>query len=202
MTVRGPSAADPDLCLYTPTGEVRCRWSSVRPCGVDSIIRICAHEVRWIPRRTGVRFAVANLQDGQHVPGQIYGLPRIVRHGWYRPPEPEVDPLLDLADLPLARCVAHHVYPTYDQVPPAAYAQLFPPLRCRHGLQAAICLRYGRSLPNLARAELLRLGVSITELEIVGRDGLITPSAGQPRQRQCNYLDLVALASSEANLVS
>lgn len=166
--VRGPAAADPDLCLLTPAGERRCRWSAVRPPGVDSFIRICDNEVRWIPRQPGTRFAVANVQDGQHIPGQVYGLPRIVRHGWYRPPDPEVEPLLDLAVLPLARCHAHHVYPTYDQVPPAAYALLFPPLRSRQRLEAAICLRYSRSLPYLTHADLLGLGVSITELEIVG----------------------------------
>lgn len=132
---------------------------------VDGLIRVRDPDVRWIPRAPGAIFAVANLQDGQHVPGLIYGMPRILRHGWFISPDREQLPLLDVTDMARARCIAHRAYDHYSSVAATDVAMLFPPIRSHGGLRDAIVSRYSESLPSLRVDEIVRLGVSITVLE-------------------------------------
>jgi hypothetical protein len=132
--------------------------------GIDGIIRIHTKDYGEFP--SGTRFTHFNLQASGHVPGDIYALPKIVTPGFFISPDNEQLPVLDFSRCLIARCVATKEHVPYDRLTEEDFAHSFRHIQDIETLKKEILWRYTQSLPSLPPADMLALGVGITELEI------------------------------------
>lgn len=132
---------------------------------VDSIIRIWHEDFESIPSKgTYVHF---NFETCGHIVGKKYALLPIVESGFYdEKTKEEKMPVLNLDHVRIGECVKVEQKQKYDLIDTKIFEYAFARIKNISSLQAFILDRYGQSLPQLSKEEILSRGVSITRVEI------------------------------------
>lgn len=124
-----------------------------------SIIRIQQSEYDEIPE-SGF-YTHFNLGSAPHVPGTVYSLPRIIKHG-----HDEVDPLLSFENILNAKCIGVKIAVPIDSVTEEDFRYSMRGIKDIESLKERMLYRYTKSRPQLSKEEILNMGVTVTYLEI------------------------------------
>lgn len=116
----------------------------------------------------GEIFTHFNLQVSNHIVGEIYILPKIIKPGYLKEDE-EVLPLLDFTNAYYAECINVKEHVHYDDLVENDFEFSLPTIKNKEQLKNAILERYTQSMPLLSKEKIISLGVSITTLKIIGR---------------------------------
>lgn len=162
-----PRESEKSSCLLSLNGHTtEIPWEDVHQrFDIDGAIRIHAKDYAEFPE--GKHFTHFNLQVSGHLPGHIYALPKIITPGFFISPDQEQPPLLDFSQCFIARCITVRENVMYTDLTDEDFAHSFRHIRNVDALKKEILWRYTQSLPTLSPEEILSLGVSITELEII-----------------------------------
>ena len=131
---------------------------------IYGIIRIQKEDfkhLKWKKRLTHY-----NIQVSKHKPKKKYLLIKILKHGFYTKGK-EQPPILDLKNARIAECLESKDYLHYEQLKKKDFKYSFKNIKTIPKLKKAIIKRYHKSLPNKTKKELLKLGISKTELKII-----------------------------------
>ncbi len=133
--------------------------------GANGIIRIEDKQYKYLPK--GRFLAHFNLERCGHKVGYTYVLPRIVRHGYYsKIKNKELLPLLSFKRVVFGECVKVEERIKYSELKSRHFKNSFTNIKNIKQLQKAILSRYTRSMPDLTKEDILKLGVSYTLLKI------------------------------------
>lgn len=140
--------------------------SKYRPIG---IIRIEEEEFKYYNEKSKY-LTVFNLQFSGHRKDKNYLLPKILKHGYYRKSGDEVKPILDFNNCVVGKCIEVRENVSYDKLTIDDFKDSFENIRDVDALKKVLVRKYSKSMPDLHFAEILRLGVSVTKLQIIGID--------------------------------
>jgi len=133
---------------------------------VDDIIRIRKEDHVFLKEK--MRFLTHfNLKDTNHKKSRIYALPLIVKPGYLKESK-ELLPILSFENCFIAECIGVRNDVSYEELTEENFKHSFPTIKNIKSLQEAILKRYGESLPDLTKQELISLGVGMTYLKIMG----------------------------------
>lgn len=134
---------------------------------VDGDIRILDDEYPEID--TSLKFYTHfNMEFGGHRIGKRYGLPHIIKQGYFRSQTDEVLPLCSFDNSLVATCVQVREHIPYRSLQDSNFEFSMKHIKNISDLKGAILKRYKVSLPNLSEEEILSFGVGITVLQLDG----------------------------------
>lgn len=108
-----------------------------------------------------------NLHISNHKKGETYLLQRILKSGYYKSDNDYELPTIDLKDNFIVKCIECQEEVPYDKLDKSIFKHSFSNIQSIDELKKEISWRYSKSMPNLSKSEILKLGVSITKLEII-----------------------------------
>ncbi len=116
-------------------------------CNISGIIRIPIAEYGFINRDKEF-LTHFNLQVCQHKVGDIYVLPKIMKHGYFDG-EREVLPDLNFDNVVVGECVEVMENVSYTDIRDDFFVFSFENIKNVEELKVAIFNRYSKSMPNL-----------------------------------------------------
>jgi len=138
-----------------------------RDHGINGIIRIQSCDYPHFPKSE--YFTHFNLQFCGHEVGATYALPEIVRSGYFISENGQKLPLLAFSDKYIGECIEVRNNLSYNDLSEADFKYSFDHIKNVELLRETIVRRYSVSLPKFSPEEILRLGVSLTRLRIIGK---------------------------------
>ena len=136
---------------------------------IDGIIRIHKNDL-WYFYNTSKYLTHFNLQYCEHKINHNYLLPKILKSGYFKKNEEEIKPILDFKLCLIGKCIKVVNNVSYEDLTKDDFEYSFANIKTIDELKEQIYKRYSASLPDLNKEEILNLGVSITKLEILGRN--------------------------------
>ena len=109
-----------------------------------------------------------NLQVSNHKVGTAYLLLKILKRGYYKSCDDEVNPILDYNFFYVGKCVSVKENLSYEELKKEDFEFSFEHIKTIEELKKEILYRYSYSMPNLSENEIFNLGISMTKLEILG----------------------------------
>lgn len=132
---------------------------------IDGIIRISESEYCFIDMKKKY-LDHFNLQICGHEVGKIYSLPRILKHGYFTEEKEQLPDLLFDKTI-LGKCVLVKQNLSFNELGNFDFNYSFQHIKSINALKTAILKRYKQSMPKLSDDDILKLGVSLTRLEII-----------------------------------
>ncbi|UFX82585.1 hypothetical protein [Candidatus Absconditicoccus praedator] len=133
---------------------------------IDGIIRIPQSDFEYIKNKSV--YTHFNLNISNHIPGNIYGLPKILRFGYFNPQTGEEQlPLLSFEDNLKGKCFDVKEKLSYEDMDRKFFENCLDYIDDIGDLKEHIIGRYSKSMKGLEKDELLELGVSATFLSII-----------------------------------
>ena len=123
-----------------------------------------------------------NLHQSFHKVGKIYILQKIIKPGYYRLDSDYELPIINLIDNLIVECIYCSEKVPYSNLKKSIFRHSFPNIKDIKELKKEIIWRYLRSLPDITESEIIKLGVSITKLKIIGKiDSNLRPVSHTPK---------------------
>ncbi len=140
----------------------------LKPKG-NGIIRIPKNDLWYFD--DGEKFLTHfNLQHSNHKVGDTYYLPKIVQHGYFKKNGEEKLPVLDFKYCHIGKCTDVREHVDYKDLTEKDFKHSFENIKNAEDLKKAMVERYSKSLPDMSAEEIISMGVSVTKLEILGRN--------------------------------
>ncbi|HYD03064.1 MAG TPA: hypothetical protein VEC16_02085 [Alphaproteobacteria bacterium] len=144
--------------LRSPVSEVLKKYK------INGIIRFQEEDFRYIkPKSLLSHF---NLQYAMGKRGKTYGLVLILDTGSYDG-KTERLPVLDFNKMHRAICLRHRNNLTYNDLKPEDFKHSLKNIKSVNGLKKAMIRRYKKSMPGLSEEQIIALGISMTELQVL-----------------------------------
>jgi transketolase len=134
----------------------------------DGIIKIQKNDYKLIHKNQKL-LTHFNLQYSGHEKGKVYLLVKILKQGHYISDEDFSYPVLDLNNCYVAKCLEVRNYIDCNTLQKEDFENSFENIKNKTELKKQILERYSHSLPEFSNKEILDLGVSITQLEIIDK---------------------------------
>ncbi len=135
---------------------------------IDSVIRIQQKDYKYINKDEKL-FVHFNLEVCNHEKGKIYALPKIIKPGYYKNEDKEKFPVLNFKNCYLGRCVRVRQRVKYSALTKNDFKYSLSNIKDAESLKREMLLRYGKSMPELEKKEIIKAGVSITTLKLIGK---------------------------------
>lgn len=134
--------------------------------GADGTIRIENKQYKYLPK--GKYLVHFNLEQCRHKVGYVYALPRIIEHGYFSKTRNKQElPLLSFENIIFGKCLKVREKLKYLDLKSKDFKYSFSNIKTVAQLKRSILTRYSKSMPDLTKEQILKLGVSYTLLERV-----------------------------------
>lgn len=135
---------------------------------IDGVIRIISAEYDFIDSSLSF-YTHFNFEFCGHRIGATYALPKIMKQGYYRASNDELQPILSFDDCYVAICENVREHVPYKALNEGDFMFAMKHIRGVQDLENTIIQRYGVSMPNLTNDDFHKHGVAITTLRIIGK---------------------------------
>lgn len=139
---------------------------------IAGIIRFHISEFESIDNLQRDMLTHFNLQKADHEIGSKYALIEILEPGHFDS-DGEKLPILNPYGVYIAECTSIEEEVAYSNLSSGIFENSLPHIKDIDSLKKAILERYQKSMPELSDAEILKLGIAITKLNILEKRDLI-----------------------------